>query len=71
MDHFLTVCVNLDKRDSKGKPQIIKTPKEPILIYETDSVHWTISIIEHGAETDLGTVNLWNETVKIKEAPLH
>jgi hypothetical protein len=58
MEYNLNLCVNLDKRDSEGKPTIIKTPKETITVLVKDTVHFTISVIEKGAEKELATYHL-------------
>jgi len=68
MEYNLNFCVNLDKRDSTGKPTVTKTPADLIKgITENDVVHFSISIIENGVETELKTAKLWNEIVQLEK----
>jgi len=56
---YFNVCLNLDKRDSEGKPEVIETPSDlkenPLLCYEGDILFYTYSVIENGAERAVAT----------------
>lgn len=67
MKHYVNFCVNLDNRDSEGKPRIIKTPKDIITISNDDTIYFSISVIEDGVETDLKTARLWKDVVGLEE----
>jgi hypothetical protein len=67
-EYYMTVCINLDKRDSEGKPTIIKTPKENITVLTSDTVHFTFSIINKGAEKEIATYHLKPTTLTQEEA---
>ena len=64
MDHYVNVCLNLDKRDSNGKPTVTKTPEDYIKFSLYDLVILTISIIENGVEKEVKTVKLWNDVAR-------
>lgn len=55
-------CVNLDKRDRNGRPQVTKSPGE-FHYFNSDLVKLSISIIERGVETDLATSNFYLDPV--------
>jgi len=61
MECEINFCLNLDKRDSNGKPTLTKTPKGFLTIHKEDVVHFTISTIENGAEHNVYTAHLWND----------
>jgi hypothetical protein len=66
-EYYVTYCINLDDRDADGKPKLIRNPKGSFHINTDDIVHLSFSIIEDGAERELGTAKLWDEVIKLKE----
>ena len=56
-------CVDLDKRDSKGRPRVTKTP-DTFHFSNSDLVKLSISILENGYETDLATSCFYVDRVK-------
>ena len=66
MDFYVNYCVNMDKRDSTGKPTVVKTPVDPIEFSEDDLVVLSLTVIENGVETEIATGKLWNEFVRLE-----
>jgi hypothetical protein len=66
MEYNVSWTVNLDKRDSEGKPTVTKTPKHFITVSSTDDkVSFSISVIENGSERVVYTSRLWHESVEV------
>lgn len=49
---------------AQGKPTVTKFPRDPVNFYANeDIIFFSISVIEHGAETVLKTCGIFNRTV--------
>ena len=63
--HYFSICVNLDKRDSNGKPEVIEIPsnlrEEELMIFAGDTLYLTYSVIEKGIEKIMATHMLITE----------
>ena len=63
VEKYVKVCLNLDKRDKDGKPELEKIPEDTLTFYSEDIVRFSFSVIENGEEKFLHEFAIWQDGV--------